>query len=59
MPDASLGPVFRLRLRQPRELGDRAFLKVISLPWKKAVDDSPAAIAKKKFEQMQYVENLV
>jgi len=39
------GPVIKLRLRQQRELGDRAFLKAVSSPRRKALDDSPAAIA--------------
>ena len=55
----SLGPIFKLMLRQPQELGDRAFLKAVLLPRRKALDDSPSINSKRNIEQMQYIESLL
>jgi len=56
---ASLGVrLFKLRLRQPRELGDRAFLKVFQ-PRRKALDDSPSCNSKRNIGQMQFLKVFV
>jgi hypothetical protein len=53
------GPVIKLRLRQQRELGDWAFLKAVSSPRRKALDDSPSGNSIRNIEQMQYIESLL
>ncbi len=50
----SLGPIFKLMLRQPQELGDRAFLKAVLLPRKKAESQKAACEELGKFSPCEF-----